>query len=146
MTFEPEITTFRTDRPGIRKVLGDLEAEIMELIWARPADQGTTVRDIFEILYDRRRLAYTTVMSTMSRLAKKHLLRVVKQDQTYIYYPNVSQQEFISRFVDRIIEDLLVNFTGETLSAFGKQGSSDSAEQARQMLDEITYLRKKEGE
>jgi len=67
----------------------------MELIWARPVEQGTTVRDIFEILYDRRRLAYTTVMSTMTRLAKKHLLQVVKQDHTYIYYPNVTQQEFI---------------------------------------------------
>src|SRR5579884_294768 len=143
MTLEPEITTFRTDRPGIRKVLGDLEAEIMELIWARPADQGTTVRDIFEILYDRRRIAYTTVMSTMSRLAKKNLLHVVKHDHTYIYYPNVSQQEFIARFVDRIVADLLVNFTGETLSALGKQGSSSSAEQARQILDDITHLRKK---
>ncbi len=146
MTFEPEITTFRTDRPGIRKVLGDLEAEIMELIWARPVEQGTTVRDIFEILYDRRHLAYTTVMSTMTRLAKKHLLQVVKQDHTYIYYPNVTQQEFISRFVDRIIEDLLVSFTGETLSAFGKQGPSSSAEQARHLLDDITHLRRKEGE
>lgn len=144
MMFEPEITTFRTDRPGIRKVLGDLEAEIMELIWARPADQGTTVRDIFEILYDRRRIAYTTVMSTMSRLAKKHLLQVVKQDHTYVYSPNVSQQAFISQFVDRIVADLLVNFTGETLSAFGKQGSSGSAEQARQMLSDITHLREKE--
>jgi hypothetical protein len=43
MDVEPDISTFRPDRPGIRKVLGDLEAEIMELIWARPPDQGTTV-------------------------------------------------------------------------------------------------------
>jgi predicted transcriptional regulator len=146
MTFEPDISVFRPDRPGIRKVLGDLEAEIMELIWARPAEQGTTVRDIFEILYDRRRLAYTTVMSTMSRLAKKHLLRVVKQDQTYIYYPNITQQEFISQFVGRILEDLLVSFTGETLRAFEQQGPSSSAEQARHMLDEITRQRRKEQE
>lgn len=34
MSTEPEITVFRPDRPGIRKVLGDLEAEIMEVIWA----------------------------------------------------------------------------------------------------------------
>jgi predicted transcriptional regulator len=146
MTFELDISVFRPDRPGIRKVLGDLEAEIMEEIWTHPAEQGTTVRDIFEILYDRRRLAYTTVMSTMSRLAKKHLLRVVKQEQTYIYYPNYTQQEFVSQFVGRIIEDLLINFTGETLSAFGKQGSFSSAEQARHRLEEITLQRGKEGE
>ena len=47
MEFEPEISVFRPDRLGIRKVLGDLEAEIMELIWARPPSQGTTVRDVF---------------------------------------------------------------------------------------------------
>ena len=37
------------DQPTM--LLGDLEAEVMELIWSRPPDQGTTVRDVFEILY-----------------------------------------------------------------------------------------------
>ena len=87
MTNEPDISVFRPDRPGIRKVLGDLEAEIMELIWARPTGQGTTVREVFEVLYERRRVAYTTAMNTMTRLAKKRLLRVEKRDQAYIYYP-----------------------------------------------------------
>jgi predicted transcriptional regulator len=144
MTSEPDISVFYPDRPGIRKVLGDLEAEIMEAIWTRPVDQGTTVRDIFEILYERRHLAYTTIMSTMSRLAKKQLLRVEKHDHTYIYYPNFTQQEFIARFVGRILEDLLVNFTGETLSAFGKQEPLASAEQARRKLEEIRRQREKE--
>ena len=50
MSLEPDISVVRPDRPGIRKVLGDLEADIMELIWARPLNQGTTVRDVFEVL------------------------------------------------------------------------------------------------
>src|SRR5712692_6290432 len=105
MTSKPDISVFRPDRPGIRKVLGDLEAEIMEYIWARPINQGTTVRDVFEAFYERRqaderrRIAYTTVMNTMTRLAKKNLLRVEKRDQAYIYYPNFTEQEFVSRFV-----------------------------------------------
>src|SRR5881409_2704672 len=106
MANEPDISVFRPDRPGIRKVLGDLEAEIMELIWARPTDQGPTVRDVFETLYERRRLAYTTVMNTMARLARKNLLRVEKKDQAYVYYPTLSQDAFVSRFVGRILEDL----------------------------------------
>ena len=40
MALEPDISVFRPDRPGVRKVLGDLEAEIMELIWARPPGQA----------------------------------------------------------------------------------------------------------
>src|SRR2546422_2463416 len=109
MTNEPDISVFRPDRPGIRKVLGDLEAEIMELIWARPPGQGTTVREVFEVLYERRRVAYTTAMNTMTRLAKKNLLRVEKRDQAYIYYPNLTKPEFVSRFVGRILEDLFVD-------------------------------------
>ena len=47
----PEISVFRPDRTGIRKVLGDLEAEVMEVIWARPTGQGTTVREVFAVLF-----------------------------------------------------------------------------------------------
>jgi len=117
MTSAAGIRVFWPDRPGIRKVLGNLEAEIMELVWARSTDQGTTVRDIFEILYEQRRIAYTTVMNTMARLAKKQLMRVEKHDQAYVYYPEVTQQEFVSWFVGRILENLFVSFSGATLES-----------------------------
>ncbi|HET8905691.1 MAG TPA: BlaI/MecI/CopY family transcriptional regulator [Ktedonobacterales bacterium] len=132
---------FRPDRPGIRKVLGDLEAEIMELIWSRPTSQGTTVRDIFEILYEQRHLAYTTVMSTMARLARKGLLRAKKSDQAYVYYPTLTQDEFISRFVGRILEDLLVNFSGVTLERLRTLPDSQAARRVENLLEEIAQRR-----
>jgi predicted transcriptional regulator len=144
VSFEPDINTFRTDRPGIRKVLGDLEAEIMELVWQRPIDQGTTVRDIFEVLYARRHLAYTTVMNTMTRLAKKQLLRVEKKEHGYIYYPTSTQQEFVSRFVGRILEDLFVSFSGETMESIKALQEQGRPTQAQQILDEITRRRTQE--
>ncbi|GCE08130.1 BlaI/MecI/CopY family transcriptional regulator [Dictyobacter aurantiacus] len=144
MDAEIDLNTFRPDRPGIRKVLGDLEAEIMELIWARPAHEGTMVRDIFEVLYERRRIAYTTVMSTMTRLAKKKLLRVEKRDQAYVYYPNYTQQEFISHFVGRILEDLFVSFSGEMLAGIHTIQDPQAAQQARQLYEEIARRRRQE--
>lgn len=56
----PEISVFRPNRPGFRKVLGDLEAEVMELVWSYPPGDGVTVRGVFHVLYGRRGLAYTT--------------------------------------------------------------------------------------
>jgi predicted transcriptional regulator len=144
MALEPDISVFRPDRPGIRKVLGDLEAEIMELIWARPAGQGTTVREVFEVLYERRRVAYTTAMNTMTRLAKKRLLRVEKGDQAYIYYPSLTQQEFVSRFVGRILEDLFVNFAGATREGLDALPDQQAAARARALLDEIARRRAEE--
>lgn len=141
---EPDISVFRPDRPGVRKVLGDLEAEIMELIWSRPPEAGVTVRDVFEVLYERRRLAYTTIMSTMARLARKNLLRVEKRDQAYLYFPNFTQEAFISRFVGRILEDLLVSFTGATIEGLEALSDPQALERARTLLAAIQEGRRGE--
>ena len=150
MTPALDFSVVHPDRPGIRKVLGDLEAEVMELIWSRPPNQGTSVRDVFETLYERRlnasaeerrRIAYTTVMNTMTRLARKNLLRTEKQDQAYIYYPNFSQEEFISRFVEHMLENLLVNFAGATRDGIAALADPQAVATAQQLLDQIARRR-----
>jgi predicted transcriptional regulator len=141
---EPEITVFRPNRPGIRKVLGDLEAEIMELIWARAPAEGVTVRDIFEPLHRRRRLAYTTIMSTMARLARKGLLKIKKHGQAYVYFPAFTPAEFESRIVGRLLEDLLVSFSGPTVEFLEGLGDPAVAASARRLLEEIVGRRKME--
>ena len=140
-THKPDISVLRTDRPGIRKVLGDLEADIMEFIWSRPTDAGTTVRDVFEVFYEQRRSAYTTIMNTMTRLAKKNLLRAKKGDQAYVYYPNFTEEEFVSRFVERILEDLLVSFSGVTLKSIDGLVDAHATARAHQIVDEIERRR-----
>jgi predicted transcriptional regulator len=147
MSEQPDISVFRPDRPGIRKVLGDLEADVMEIVWARPAGSGTTVRDVFEVLYDRRRateggtIAYTTVMNTMARLARKQLLRAEKSDQAYVYVPTSTQEQFISRFVGRILEELLVSFTGPTLEQLRTIADPAAADRAGALLRQIERRR-----
>ncbi len=137
----PDISIFRPDRPGVRKVLGDLEAGIMELVWSRPPDQGTTVREIFETLFEQRRIAYTTVMNTMARLARKRLLRVEKSEQAYVYYPNFTQDQFVSHFVGRILEDLFVSFAGGTNEGLSGIIDPAVANRAEQLRAEITRRR-----
>ncbi len=138
---DPDLPVFRHDRHGIRKVLWDLEADIMEIVWERPAEQGTTVREVFEILYERRRLAYTTVMSTMARLAKKRLLRVDKVEHAYIYYPAISEEELVSLFVGRILDDLLVNFSGVTFERLSQITEPDAAGRIRRLARDIQARR-----
>lgn len=138
---EPEITVFHPDRPGIRKVLGDLEAEIMEIVWARPTGAGITVREVFEPLYARRHSAYTTIMNTMTRLARKQLLRAEKGDQAFVYYPTYTQDEFVSRFVGHILENLLVGFTGATLDNLAALPDRQAAARIRALAEEIARRR-----
>src|SRR5680860_1755722 len=59
-----------TGNEGLGQVLGDLEAEIMECMW----DLGSaSVRRVHECLQEDRNIAYTTVMTVMTRLAEKGL-------------------------------------------------------------------------
>lgn len=139
-----EIGVFRPNRPGVRKVLGDLEAEIMELAWARPAG-GMKVREVFETLYPRRRLAYTTVMTTMTRLANKGLLKARKTGTAYLYSPRFTRDQFVSRVVERILEDLLVSFGGPTVHRLNMLDPNVAA-RARHLLRIIAQRRRQEEE
>src|SRR5258708_17494621 len=141
MPNDPDFSVFRPDRPGVRKVLGDLEEDIMELVWARTPGEGTTVRDVFEVLYDRRRIAYTTVMNTMTRLAHKNLLRVEKAEHAYVYFPTLSQEQFVLHFVGHILENLLVSFSGATIESLRGMKDPEAAARARQLLEEIARRR-----
>lgn len=141
---EPDISLFRPDRPGIRKALGDLEADIMEVVWARAPAHATTVREVFEALSRRRPIAYTTVMTTMARLARKNLLRVEKLGAAYVYSPALSGDEFVSRMVDRVLKNLLVGFSESTVGRLRARVDPAVVERARRLLDEIARRRKAE--
>lgn len=83
-------------------------------------------------------------MNTMTRLAKKHLLRAEKHDQAYIYYPNFSQEEFVARFVEHMLENLLVSFSGATRDGLAALADPQAAAQARQLLDKLARRREDE--
>lgn len=65
-------------------LLGDLEAAVMDVVWARGA---VSVREVREALRPERPLAYTTVMTVMSRLAEKGILLHERQGRAFIYRP-----------------------------------------------------------
>lgn len=71
----------------LEKLLGPLEAEIVRAAWA--AEAAVTVRDLLDRVNRRRDrpLAYTTVMTVMSRLTEKGVLRRAKQGRGYVYEP-----------------------------------------------------------
>jgi len=109
-----DISTLRLDQPGIRAALGDRESDIMERVWQHPAGESVTVRAIWQELYPSRSIMYTTVMNTMTRLARKGLLVADKGGQAFEYRATVDRDAFVDRFVGGALEHLLVNFGGAT--------------------------------
>lgn len=85
------------------KVLGPLEAEVMEAVWR--ARSAVTVRDVLARLNARRRpaLAYTTVMTVMARLAEKGVLDRVRDGKSYRYAAAVPDRAAIA--VREVVRD-----------------------------------------
>lgn len=116
---------------GIEKLLGELELEVMRVVWARPT---VTVRDVLDTLSATRPLAYTTVMTVMSRLVDKGLLATEKQGKTYLYRAAQTAEEFKAQAVGRVVQSLLANFGGEmAISQFVEQLSAIDPDQLQQL-------------
>jgi predicted transcriptional regulator len=73
-------------RDDLEKILGPLEAEVMRAVWA--SDGPVTVRELLERLNEGRArpLAYTTVMTVMSRLEAKGVLARERAGRGYLYH------------------------------------------------------------
>jgi BlaI family transcriptional regulator, penicillinase repressor len=115
--------------------LTDQELEIMKIVWDR---DSATVRDVYEALLERRKVAYTTVMTMMKILEQKKYLKKNLVERAHVYRPTQPKRqvvgdmvrEFVNRVFNGSAEPLLVHLVEEhNLS--------------REDLDEIARLRRK---
>ncbi|HUV04934.1 MAG TPA: BlaI/MecI/CopY family transcriptional regulator [Armatimonadota bacterium] len=97
------------DYVGIRKglgghSLGELEAQIMDIIW--DLEPPVTAARVFKIMYPRRELSYSTIMLTMSKLAKKGILRQEqsgsRRTDAFYYTPVVSREQVGRNLMEEI--------------------------------------------
>ncbi len=124
-------------------LLGPLETEVMETVW----DLGdTTVRDVHEALADRRDLAYTTVMTTMARLASKGLLERDTSGLAHRYRPVITREEYAETTVTSVVDWLVERFPEPAMSYFVKVMADDEEPAADEGLRaRIDELREQEG-
>jgi len=94
--------------------LTEQELEIMKIVWDRDA---VTVRDVYEALLEKRKVAYTTVMTMMNILEQKGHLRKSQDDRAYVYRSTKPRQqvirgmvrEFVNRVFNGSAEPLLLH-------------------------------------
>ena len=120
MRIQDDNASFRFNQTGLRKFLGDLECEIMELVWKK-ANPTVTVREVFEALKKERQIAYTTVMTTMVRLSEKGLLIIVdKAGLANCYSPADTREKFIHKSVSWVLKQFSKDFPTQTQEYFAK--------------------------
>jgi predicted transcriptional regulator len=115
--------------------LTEQELEIMKIIWER---ETATVRDVYEALLERRKVAYTTVMTMMKILENKKYLRKTLADRAYVYRPAQPKGQVIGDMV-RDFVNRVFNGSAEPLLLHLVEEHDLSPEE----LEEIARLRRK---
>jgi predicted transcriptional regulator len=111
------------------------ELEIMKIVWDR---ESVTVRDVYETLLERRKVAYTTVMTMMKILEQKKYLKRTQAERAYVYRPSQPKRQVIGAMVREFI-DRVFNGSAEPLLVH----LVDQKELSPEDLEEIARLRRK---
>ncbi len=90
------------------------ELDIMKLVWER---RSATVRDVYEALRARRRIAYTSVLTMMNVLERKGHLKKRAEGRSFVYQAARPRgqvlrsmvREFVERVFGGATEPLLVH-------------------------------------
>ena len=125
---------FRRPSEVASLALGKLERQVLDQVWLR---DEVTVRDIYQAFEEC--IAYTTLMTTLDRLYKKHLLDRRKDGRAFLYSPAMSRTEFEHGIREDVIDSLLEQGSGgiEPLLACFVDSVS---ERDRDLLDELDRL------
>ena len=86
----------------------------MKIVWER---ENVTVRDVYEELLIKRKVAYTTIMTMMKILETKGFLKKRQEERAYVYTPAQPQKqvlgsmvrEFVNRVFNGSAEPLLLH-------------------------------------
>jgi len=115
-----------------RKDFGPLESEVMGVVWR--AGRPVAVREVVGDLNESRSepLAYTTVMTVMSRLAEKDALTRRKSGRSYVYEANAPDAAGIA------VKDVLRAYGDVAVAHFVDEARADPSLRRRlqRLLDE----------
>jgi len=115
--------------------LGELQRSVIEIVWGLGQ---ANVHEVRERLAGKKKLAYTTVLTTLQKLEKAGWLRHRSEGKSYVYLPTNTREQAGARSLKRFIKHV---FDGDAVLMFqhliGQDNLSDEElRQLRHMIDE----------
>jgi predicted transcriptional regulator len=111
---------------------GQLERAIMEVVWA--GDRPYQVREVRERLSYGRPVAYTTVMTVMTILHGKGVLRREMHGRAWRYWPAESREEHDARLMAEVLRS--GGNRRLTIRSFVERASGEELQTLRDAVDD----------
>jgi predicted transcriptional regulator len=116
--------------------LGESEMEILHHVWELGE---ATVAQVKERILKKRKVAYTTVMTTMKNLNDKGYLKYRKDGNTYVYSARKDPQEVQSNLVSGLIDKVFKGSTSALVQTLvkGENISEKELKELKDMIDDM---------
>lgn len=110
----------------------DLEMQVLSVLWERGP---STAREVLEAMPDRKKRAYTSILSVMQVMEKKGLLTHTSKGAAHVYRPAVDRREVLQPLMHRLLNQV---FGGRPAAVM--QALLDDASVSQADLDEMRRL------
>jgi predicted transcriptional regulator len=101
MPREVPIQAFKLAEEGLTHIFGELEAKLMEAVWAL---QRASVQEVIDHLGGD--LNYKTTMTVLNRLTEKGVLSRQKLGRGFIYTATASKEDLLAGVFDRMVRGM----------------------------------------
>lgn len=101
MTQELPIQSFKLNETGLTQIFGELEARLMEAVWAL---DHPSVKEVIDYLGGD--LNYKTTMTVLNRLVEKEVLARHKAGRYFVYTPTVSREDLLAQVFDQMVRGM----------------------------------------
>ncbi|HEY65681.1 MAG TPA: BlaI/MecI/CopY family transcriptional regulator [Caldilineae bacterium] len=128
---EANIPAFKLGHTGLARIFGELEAQIMDVIWRL---EEATVGDVVTHLEGD--YHYNTIMTVMNRLVDKGFLVRRREGRAYIYSAVEDREAFLARVSRQVAEGLLRDFGRLAIAQFVDAADAIDPD----LLDELRRL------
>jgi predicted transcriptional regulator len=108
----------RESADPVARYLGALKAEVMDTFWRR---ESATVREVVDELNTRRPLAYTTVLTLVTRLWERGLLAREPEGRGFRYRATKTRDQVLGELSDELIDRLFHDFGEIAVARLGER-------------------------
>lgn len=137
------IRAFQLSGQGLERLLGSLEAELLEQVWVLTPGTATdpsgwsSVHDICRALGPQ--VNYKTVQTVLNRLVEKGLLERRNRTRPHTYRASVTRDELVAAVTRAILHGLVTEFGDQALAQLVQTADAISPEH-RAILEQLTAL------
>lgn len=111
----------------------EVELELLNVLWEKGS---ATVRELYEVISQRRELGYTSVLKTMQIMTEKGLVERTEYGKAHVYHAAASQEETQSQLLRDLSERLFAGSAAQlAMHALSMEPtSSEELEEIRRMI------------